>query len=85
MFSGKVDSEASRKAAEDIGKKFDGVKSVTNGLEVVAPSSREAVEEKDEAITASSKTDLLHCLPYSHSLRSRLCLENAEKTYSRGR
>ena len=52
MLSGKVDSEASRKVAEDIAKKLDGVKSVTNDHEVIAPSSRESVEERDEAITA---------------------------------
>jgi hyperosmotically inducible periplasmic protein len=52
MLRGKVDSDAARQAAEDIAKKLDGVTSVTNDLEVVAPSSREAVEEKDEAITA---------------------------------
>jgi hypothetical protein len=38
--------------AEDIAKKLDGVKSVTNDHEVIAPSSRESVEERDEAITA---------------------------------
>jgi hyperosmotically inducible protein len=31
---------------------LDGVKMVKNDLKVVAPSKREAVEEKDEAITA---------------------------------
>ncbi len=34
---------------------LDGVKTVKNDLEVVAPSKREAVEEKDEAITARVK------------------------------
>ncbi len=52
MLRGKVDSDAAKDAAEDITKKLDGVKSVKNDLEVVAPSQREAVEEKDEAITA---------------------------------
>ena len=52
MLRGKVDSDVAKNAAEDIAKKLDGVKSVKNDLEVVAPSTREAVEDKDEAITA---------------------------------
>jgi hyperosmotically inducible protein len=52
MLRGKVDSDASKQAAEDITKMLDGVKTVKNDLQVVAPSKREAVEEKDEAITA---------------------------------
>jgi hyperosmotically inducible periplasmic protein len=55
MLRGKVDSDAAKQAAEDITKKLDGVKSVKNDLEVVVPSKREAVEEKDEAITARVK------------------------------
>lgn len=55
MLRGKVDSDTAKSAAEDIAKKLDGVKSVKNDLEVVAPSKREAVEEKDEAITARVK------------------------------
>ncbi len=55
MLRGKVDSDTAKSAAEDIAKKLDGVKSVKNDLEVVAPSAREAVEEKDEAITARVK------------------------------
>ena len=49
---GKVDSDTAKHAAEDIAKKLDGVKSVKNDLQVVAPSTREAVEDKDDAITA---------------------------------
>ncbi len=49
---GKVDSDAAKQAAESITKMLDGVKTVKNDLQVVAPSTREAVEEKDEAITA---------------------------------
>ena len=52
MLRGKVDSDAARQAAEDITKMLDGVKTVKNDLQVVAPSKREAVEEKDDAITA---------------------------------
>ncbi|HLZ33652.1 MAG TPA: BON domain-containing protein [Nitrospira sp.] len=55
MLRGKVDSDAAKDAAGDITKLLDGVKSVKNDLEVVAPSKREAVEEKDEAITARAK------------------------------
>ncbi|MEK7236804.1 MAG: BON domain-containing protein [Nitrospirota bacterium] len=55
MLRGKVDSDAAKQAAEDITKMLDGVKTVKNDLEVVAPSKREAVEEKDEAITARVK------------------------------
>ena len=57
MLRGKVDSDAAKQAAEDITKMLDGVKSVKNDLVVVAPSKREAVEEKDEAITARVKED----------------------------
>ena len=55
LLRGKVDSDAAKHAAGDIAKPIDGVKSVKNDLEVVAPSKREAVEEKDEAITARVK------------------------------
>ncbi len=52
MLRGKVDSDAAKQAAEDITKMLDGVKTVKNDLQVVASSKREAVEEKDDAITA---------------------------------
>ena len=55
MLRGKVDSDAAKHAAGDITKLLDGVKTVKNDLEVVAPSKQEAVEEKDEAITARVK------------------------------
>ena len=51
MLRGKVDSDAAKQAAEDITKMLDGVKTVKNDLQVVAPSKRESVEEKDDAIT----------------------------------
>jgi hyperosmotically inducible protein len=51
MIRGKVDSAAAKQAAEDIAKKLDGVKSVKNELQVVAPAKREATDDKDEAIT----------------------------------
>ncbi len=52
MLRGKVDSDAASKAAERIAIKIDGVKSVKNDLQIVAPSKREATDDKDEAITA---------------------------------
>jgi osmotically-inducible protein OsmY len=58
MLRGKVDSETAKQAAEDIAKGLNGVKSVKNDLEIVAPSTREAVEEKDEAITARVQTQI---------------------------
>jgi hypothetical protein len=51
MLRGKVDSDAAKQAAEDITKMLDGVKTVKNDLKGVAPAKREAVEEKDQAIT----------------------------------
>ena len=58
MLRGKVDSDEAKQAAGDITKMLDGVKTVKNDLKVVAPSKREAVEEKDEAITARVKEQI---------------------------
>jgi hyperosmotically inducible periplasmic protein len=58
MIRGKVDSEAAKAAAEGIAKRIDGVKSVKNELQVVAPSKREATDNKDEAITARVKEQI---------------------------
>jgi hyperosmotically inducible protein len=52
---GKVDSDEAKRAAEGITAGLDGVKTVKNDLQVIAPSTREAEEEKDEAITARVK------------------------------
>ena len=52
MIRGKVDSEAAKEAAEGIAKGIDGVKTVKNELQVIAPSKREAIDDKDDAITA---------------------------------
>jgi len=49
---GKVDSDAAKQAAEGIAKGIDGAKTVKNDLQVVAPSKREAIDDKDDAITA---------------------------------
>ena len=55
ILRGKVDSDEAKQAAAEISKGVDGVKSVKNELQVVAPSKRDAVEEKDETITAHVK------------------------------
>jgi hyperosmotically inducible protein len=52
MIRGKVDSDAAKQAAEGIAKGVDGVKTVKNDLQVVAPAKREATDDKDDAITA---------------------------------
>lgn len=52
MMRGKVDSDAAKQAAEGIAKGIDGAKTVKNDLQVVAPSKREATDDKDDAITA---------------------------------
>ena len=51
MIRGKVDSDAAKQAAEGIAKGIDGVKTVKNDLQVVAPAKREAIDDKDAAIT----------------------------------
>jgi osmotically-inducible protein OsmY/uncharacterized protein YjbJ (UPF0337 family) len=70
MLRGKVDSDTAKRAAEGIAAGLDGVKTVKNDLQVVAPSTRDAVEEKDEAITARVKE---HISKDSHLMKdSRL-------------
>ena len=51
MIRGKVDSSDAKLAAEGIAKGINGVKSVKNELQVVAPSKREATDDKDDMIT----------------------------------
>jgi hyperosmotically inducible protein len=51
VIRGKVDSDEGKKAAEDITKGIDGVKSVRNELQAVAPSKREATDDTDAWIT----------------------------------
>ncbi len=55
MLRGKVDSEEAKNATEEIAKNIQGVKSVKNQLEVIAPSKRRTVDTKDDAITARVK------------------------------
>jgi hyperosmotically inducible protein len=52
IIRGKVDTDAAKQAAEGIAKGIEGAKTVKNDLQVVAPSKREAVDDRDEAITA---------------------------------
>jgi hyperosmotically inducible periplasmic protein len=52
VIRGKVDTDAAKKAAEETAKGVEGAKTVKNDLQVVAPSKREATDDKDEAITA---------------------------------
>ena len=58
MIRGKVDTDEAKQAAEGIAKGIDGVKSVKNELQVVAPSKREAIDDKDEAITTRGKAQI---------------------------
>jgi hyperosmotically inducible protein len=47
---GKVDSSEAKAVATDIAKSIDGVKSVRNELQIVAPSARAAVDVDDKQI-----------------------------------
>jgi hyperosmotically inducible periplasmic protein len=47
---GKVDSSEAKAAATDVAKGIDGVKNVKNELQVVAPTTRAAVEADDKQI-----------------------------------
>jgi len=58
MLRGKVDSNEAKTASEEIAKGIDGVKSVKNELQVVAPSKHDAVEEKDDVITERVKKQM---------------------------
>jgi hyperosmotically inducible periplasmic protein len=58
LLRGKVDSDAAKQASAEIAKMLDGVKSVKNDLEVVAPAAREAVGDKDDAITTHVKEQI---------------------------
>ena len=58
MIRGKADTDAAKQAAEGIAKGIDGVKSVKNELQVVAPSKREATDDKDDAITTRVKAQI---------------------------
>jgi hyperosmotically inducible protein len=55
---GKVDSDAAKAAAEEVAKGIEGVQSVKNELQVVAPTEKKMVEAKDEDLTKQVKTRL---------------------------
>ncbi len=56
FLRGKVDSEEAKTAAAEIGKSVEGVKSVKNDLQVVAPAARKAVQTNDKQITKAVET-----------------------------
>jgi hyperosmotically inducible protein len=47
---GKVDSDEAKSAAADVAKNVEGVQSVKNALQVVAPTARKAVDANDKEI-----------------------------------
>lgn len=55
---GKVDSAEAKAAAGDIAKGIEGVQSVKNDLQVVAPTDRKMVNAKDEDIDKAVKARL---------------------------
>jgi hyperosmotically inducible periplasmic protein len=50
---GKVDSDEAKSAAADVAKNIEGVQSVKNDLQVVAPTTRKAVDANDKDIAKS--------------------------------
>ena len=55
---GKVDSAEAKSAASDIAQGVEGVKSVKNDLQVVAPAARKAVDASDSDIAKAVETRL---------------------------
>jgi len=55
---GKVDSAEAKSAASDIAQGIEGVKSVKNDLQVVAPTARKAVDANDSDIAKAVGTRL---------------------------
>ena len=55
---GKVDSAEAKSAAGDVAQGIDGVKSVKNDLQVVAPAARKAVDASDSDIAKAVGTRL---------------------------
>jgi len=55
---GKVDSAEAKSAASDIAQRVEGVKSVKNDLQVVAPAARKAVDASDSDIAKAVGTRL---------------------------
>ena len=55
---GKVDSDEAKSAANEITKGVEGVKSVTNDLQVVAPAARKTVDASDSDVAKAVATRL---------------------------
>ena len=53
---GKVDSDEAKSAAADVAKGIEGVQSVKNDLQVVAPTARKAVDANDKDIAKAVET-----------------------------
>jgi hyperosmotically inducible protein len=53
---GKVDSAEAKSAAGDVAQGVEGVKSVKNDLQVVAPAARQAVDANDKDIAKAVET-----------------------------
>jgi hyperosmotically inducible protein len=55
FLRGKVETEAEKKAAEEIARGIEGVQAVRNELQVVPGSAKKVVEAKDDEITTQVK------------------------------
>ena len=55
---GKVDSAEAKSAASDVAQGIEGMKSVKNDLQVVAPAARQAVDVNDKDIAKAVETRL---------------------------
>lgn len=60
MLKGKVDTAEAKEAAGALAKGIDGVKSVRNDLQVVAPHHRDRVDAKDDAIQKHIEKGIEH-------------------------
>jgi len=62
IIRGKVDSDEAKQAAEGIAKGIDGVKTVKNELQVVAPAKREAIDDRRSFESDGQRPGVLDCL-----------------------
>jgi len=58
LARGKVDTGAAKQATGGIARGIDGVTRVKRDLQVVAPSKRGAIDDKDEAITTRGNAQI---------------------------
>ena len=58
FLRGKVDSPEAKAAAAEVAKGTEGVKSVKNDLQVVAPAARKTVQANDKQITKAVETTI---------------------------